>query len=85
MDVALQKAKLDFINASTKEKKLPYYWAATVLTGKSNAIVTLKAATWKWLAGIVIISVLCIAGFSRWIKKYHLPVQQKFLKPLKLC
>jgi CHAT domain-containing protein len=84
MDVALQKAKLDFINAATKEKKLPYYWAATVLTGKSNAIITQKAATWKWLAGIFILSVVCIAGFSRWLKKYHLPVQQKFLKPLKL-
>jgi CHAT domain-containing protein len=80
VDVALQKAKLDFINAATKEKKLPYYWAAIVLTGKSNAIIIPKPALWKWIAGIVIFSVVCIGGFRLWTRRIHLPAQRKFLK-----
>jgi CHAT domain-containing protein len=83
MDIALQKAKQEFMEAATKEKKLPYYWAATVLTGQSNAIITQKATTWKWLAGIIMLSIICIIVISHRIKKYKLTPQQKMLKPLK--
>ncbi len=38
IDVALQKAKLDFIQEGSKQNKLPYYWAAAILAGKSDAI-----------------------------------------------
>ena len=38
-DVALQKAKLEFINTtSSEEKKLPYFWAGSILTGKVDII-----------------------------------------------
>lgn len=38
-DVALQKAKLEFINSSSsQEKKLPYFWAGSILTGKVDVI-----------------------------------------------
>ena len=34
-DAALQQAKIEFINtASMQEKKLPFFWAGTILTGK---------------------------------------------------
>jgi CHAT domain-containing protein len=32
-DVALQKAKLDFISSGDKEKQIPYYWAAPIFVG----------------------------------------------------
>jgi CHAT domain-containing protein len=35
---ALQKAKIDFIRKSTKQRTIPYYWAATILTGKSEVL-----------------------------------------------
>ena len=38
IDVALQNAKLEFIKSSSKEKSLPYFWAATILSGKTDAI-----------------------------------------------
>jgi CHAT domain-containing protein len=37
-DVALQKAKLDFIKSSPRERKLPYYWAAPVIVGKTETL-----------------------------------------------
>jgi CHAT domain-containing protein len=48
-DVALQKAKLEFILTSSKEKQLPYFWAAPVLTGQSSAITIEKAFPWKYV------------------------------------
>lgn len=36
-DIALQQAKIAFINTvSLKEKSLPYYWAGAILTGKAE-------------------------------------------------
>ena len=37
-DLALQKAKLDFIQNGDKEKGLPYYWAAPILVGNAEVI-----------------------------------------------
>ncbi len=39
-DEALRQAKLKFIKESTGEKKLPFYWAASILTGKAEIIRT---------------------------------------------
>ncbi|HSZ87070.1 MAG TPA: CHAT domain-containing protein [Puia sp.] len=38
LDVALQNAKKEFIQTGSKENSLPYYWAAPVLVGKTDAI-----------------------------------------------
>ncbi len=38
MDIALQKAKLEFINSSSVEDRLPYYWAPAILAGKTQSI-----------------------------------------------
>ncbi len=51
-DIALQKAKLEFIGTSSKEKSLPYFWAATVLAGKTSAIDFDKKSPWMpWVLG----------------------------------
>ena len=66
-DLALQKAKLQFIATSSKEKTLPYYWAATVLAGKTKAIDFDKKNTWMpWalVGALLVVS----AGFV-WIRK----------------
>ena len=59
IDLALQKAKLEFIEQSTKEKKLPFYWAAAIVVGKSNALES--KMDMRWLE-IVIISILSLTG-----------------------
>jgi tetratricopeptide (TPR) repeat protein len=38
IDVALQKAKLEFLQTATGENKLPFYWAPAVLVGKTTAV-----------------------------------------------
>lgn len=63
LDVALQKAKMEFIKTSSREKQLAYYWAAPVLIGDSAAIKPEKTFPWKYLA---IIAGLIPAIFLGW-------------------
>jgi CHAT domain-containing protein len=60
-DEALQQAKLKYIKESSGEKKLPFYWAASILTGKTEIITT---NTGYPILEIVII--LGIAGIFIW-------------------
>ncbi|RYG00473.1 MAG: CHAT domain-containing protein, partial [Chitinophagaceae bacterium] len=56
-DEALQKAKLDYLEGSTKEQSLPYYWSNIVLMGTADPIVldnTSGMPAWGW--GLVILS-----------------------------
>ncbi|HYE53972.1 MAG TPA: CHAT domain-containing tetratricopeptide repeat protein [Chitinophagaceae bacterium] len=60
LDVALQKAKLEYLETEPKEKRLPYYWAASILVGKTDAIAEPRTSSiWNW---ILMIGVLIIAG-----------------------
>jgi CHAT domain-containing protein len=49
LDVALQKAKLEYMNTKKGDSQLPYYWAAAVLVGKSEPIPLKKSFQWTWL------------------------------------
>lgn len=60
IDIALQKAKLEFMNNSSKKHKLPYYWAATILAGKSDAIGYVKIHLWNDVLIIVVVLTLFI-------------------------
>lgn len=51
-DVALQKAKLELINSTGMF--LPCYWAAPILTGRTEIIFETKTHSWPWIAGIAI-------------------------------
>jgi len=67
IDVALQKAKLEFISLSSKEKSLPYFWAAPVLAGKTNALTFDNPFPWKqsFIASIACSFILFIAFLWR--------------------
>jgi CHAT domain-containing protein len=68
-DVALQKAKIEFINsADSKAKAFPYYWASTVLTGKANPIEFKQKFPWQ--TTIIILSSLVIVFFL-WKRKFQ--------------
>ena len=63
LDVALQSAKEEFRKTAVGEEKLPYYWAAPILVGKTDAIVVGRKFAWQWVA---IISSLAVVGLVAW-------------------
>ena len=67
-DEALRQAKLKFIKESTGEKKLPFYWASPILTGKAEIIRTKP----RFPYGDVIV-VVGITGLALWLmnRKYR--------------
>jgi CHAT domain-containing protein len=69
VDIALQKAKLEYIKQASKENKLPYYWAAIILVGKSDAISGRKAFPWKEILVITGLTGLAFFGWQKWKKK----------------
>lgn len=72
LDLALQKAKLEYIARSSKEKGLPYYWAAAILAGKTDAIEFNKGFSWSGVAidlGIIFLCLSIIFSFRRRINK----------------
>ena len=52
IDIALQKAKLEFIQHASKQNQLPYYWAGSILAGKSDVIMKRKEFPWKDIATV---------------------------------
>jgi CHAT domain-containing protein len=66
LDVALQRAKLDFIDGSSKQKKLPYYWAAAILAGKTDAVELSSPFKWQ---GIALISGLLLIAVAFYLIK----------------
>ena len=60
-DIALQKAKLHFIQNGDKENELPYYWAAPILVGNTEVIQFNHSFRWIWLlAGVIGLSAISI-------------------------
>ncbi len=71
IDISLQKAKLEFIKDSPKDKSLPYYWAATILAGKTDAIMELKRPfPWKSIALLTALGCsLFFFGYMLWNRR----------------
>ena len=69
LDISLQKAKLDFIAGASKEKKLPYYWAAAIVVGKTDRVQL--SHPFNWLEVAILLS-LAIAGLVFLLKKKKL-------------
>ncbi len=63
-DIALQKAKLEFIKSS--DQSLPFYWAAPILTGKAEVIELNKSGYWKWI--LLGIGIVLVSGLVWWRK-----------------
>ena len=60
-DIALQKAKKEFLEQASTEQRLPYYWAAAVLTGRADVLVRHSGRRGIWLlVGVVVVLVLGI-------------------------
>ena len=80
VDLALQKAKIEFIETASKGNQLPYYWAAPILIGKSQAL-NLQHA-FSWMNIILIILALAAARpdlYRFFYKPYSSQSFNKFL------
>jgi CHAT domain-containing protein/tetratricopeptide (TPR) repeat protein len=64
MDVALQKAKKEFIQSSGRESRLPYYWAAPILVGQSGTIRLPQSFPWRWATAFGILALIGIGGWQ---------------------
>ncbi len=70
-DLALQKAKLEFIKNAPLEKSLPFYWAAPILTGKAEIIKMKSSLTARYVIGIIgLLGIFSYAAF-KFIKGRH--------------
>ena len=66
LDVALQQAKLEYLQKATGEKKLPYYWAPSVVTGRSASISVknnFKYYPWVYITSFLMTMLLGIAVY----------------------
>ncbi|HMF73786.1 MAG TPA: CHAT domain-containing protein, partial [Flavitalea sp.] len=73
-DIALQRAKLTIINNATGEASLPYYWAASILTGKSDIICKTNSLVFGFLSLAFCLSLAGLAwligfGVSKWMRE----------------
>jgi len=67
-DVALQKAKIDFIRTANGEMKLPNYWAAAILAGKVDQFKIEGGWNWKMIVlgtGGVLLLVILVAWYIK--------------------
>ncbi len=65
LDIALQKAKLDFINSSEGDNRLPYYWAAPILVGKTDPILLDKPFSWKYPFAALVFAGIIFFGWKK--------------------
>lgn len=56
IDIALQKAKVDFISSEDQGRQMPYYWAASIFVGMDESFITPKRVGWK--SSLLIISIV---------------------------
>ena len=63
-DIALQKAKIAYMKAASKENLLPYYWAATILAGKTDPIAYTRGFPWKGVSLGISLAALVYWGWK---------------------
>jgi CHAT domain-containing protein len=85
-DVALQKAKLEFIQTDSKDRQLPYYWAAAILVGKTDVILMGKSFPWKTLIFLtitIVFSILLVLIWRNRKRKVNIPNEVQALINIK--
>ena len=63
-DIALQKAKLEFLNAATPDKLHPFYWSSFKLTGNTEVLVEKSYLRYLWI-GMGVLGLLLIFYFRK--------------------
>ena len=71
LDVALQKAKLEFLHSSSQRTELPYYWSGIILAGKTNAIATKKPVPYVLVSIVAGLGLLLITSMILLYRTTH--------------
>lgn len=66
IDQALQQAKLEFMKTTSEMGRLPYYWAAAILAGKTDAVEFKKKSSWNWV--ITLLAACGLGAYGLWRK-----------------
>ena len=70
-DLALQKAKLEFLETASKEKSMPCYWSGPVLIGKTDPLALNKTSSLKWIFIFGGLSCILAGTIIKWFIKKH--------------
>ena len=70
-DLALQKAKLEFLETASKEKSMPCYWSGPVLIGKTDPLALNKTPSLKWIFIFGGLSCILVGTIIKWFIKKH--------------
>ena len=82
IDVALQKAKLEFLQNASNKQKLPYYWAAIVLVGKTDSVNLNKPISWKLVAAAAgAAGLLLFAGWKLRTRRKKISIRREKMIP----
>lgn len=65
---ALSKAKIDFVQKNPL-KSHPFYWSGFILTGNNDAIVNNYLIWYYWAFGLIVLSVIALFVFKKFIRK----------------
>ena len=68
-DMALQKAKLEFLKTVSKQKSMPCYWAGPVLIGKTDILAPNKPYPVKWVIMLSVLSFVVTGAITKWFMK----------------
>lgn len=64
IDVALQSAKKEFMHSSSREHKLPFYWAAPILVGQSGTIELQRKFPWLWATAAAVLALVVTGAWQ---------------------
>jgi len=65
LDIALQHAKLEYLRTAEGENLLPYYWAAPILVGKTDAIQLKQHFPWKYIMFAMALTGLLVLAWRK--------------------
>lgn len=70
IDVALQQAKLEFLENAPRGQQLPYHWAPAILVGNTDPVAYSKKGGFNWmLLASIIGGIVLVTGVWYWRKK----------------
>ena len=68
-DLALQKAKLEFMQTGSRKEFMPYYWAAAVVAGKTDMMKGKKSRAWVYYSVLAAMAMLATLTWLVWKKR----------------
>lgn len=68
IDVALQKAKLEFLANAPRGRQLPYHWAPAILVGNTDPVAYPQKGGFQWILLLIVVSGIGLITW-KWYRK----------------